>query len=383
MASSPLLLSAALTLLLSPLLASPASAQATSVQATPTPEPVAQAAPASETTPANDPALSFTAQILNLFPSDYTSRFGNVQAFADSVNGYGVRYFPLPFKVDVRLTYISHPLYQEYALSARYADTTFAVGRFENGDGGAKLGIAHVEVTHNPYTGLQYGAIYQDQGRSSRLNLGYAVAAGPSRFYGELGYAFQGTVDAPYLHFEASTGGSRTDGPFTVGAYGTFRSYVFPQAAQLSTDFSASVTYRPTDYSSVTISQFERFVVGSSTIPDLAVGRYTRSNLDIVLNPNAKAGPFSLRNLEYHYQYSFLGGDSSVNAVGFTVRADVAPAFVIDLTPHHDFIANETGLRADLFYRGVDLPILVGPSFDYILTPTGSRYVITLKAGVK
>ena len=378
MASSPFLLSVALTLLLSPLLASPAFAQAT-----PTPDPVAQTAPPPETTPANDPALSFTAQLLNLFPSDYTSRFGNVQAFADSVNGYGVRYFPLPFKVDARLTYISHPLYQEYGISARYADTTFAVGRFENGDGGAKLGIAHVEVTHNPYTGLQYGAIYQDQGRSSRLNLGYAVAAGPSRFYGELGYAFQGTVDAPYLHFEASTGGSRTDGPFTVGAYGTFRSYVFPQAAQLSTDFSASVTYRPTDYSSVTLSQFERFVVGSSTIPDLAVGRYTRSNLDVVLNPNVKVGPFSLRNLEYHYQYSFLGTDGTANAVGFTVRADVAPAFVIDLTPHHDFIANETGLRADLFYRGADLPILVGPSFDYILTPTGSRYVITLKAGVK
>ena len=382
MAYSPLLLSVALTLLLSPLLASSASAQATPVQTTP-PEPVAQAAPPPATSPANDPELSFTAQLLNLFPSDYTSRFGNVQAFADSVNGYGVRYFPLPFKVDARLTYISHPLYQEYALSARYADTTFAVGRFENGDKDAKLGVAHVEVSHNPYTGLQYGAIYQDQGRSSRLNLGYAVAVGPSRFYGEAGYAFQGTVDAPYLHVEASTGKSRTDGPFTVGAYGTFRSYIFPQAAQLSTDFSASVTYRPTDYSSVTISDFERFVVGSSTIPDLAVARYTKSNLDIVLNPNVKAGPFSLRNLEYHYQYSFLGTESTANAVGFTVRADVASAFVIDLTPHHDFVAGETGVRADLFYRGADLPILVGPSFDYILTPTGSRYVITLKAGVK
>jgi hypothetical protein len=373
----------ALTLSLSTLVCGPAHAQLAQTQMAQTQLAQTQAPPATSQTSPNDPALTFTARLLNLFPADYASRFGSVQAFADSSTGYGVRFFPLPFKADARLTYISHPKYQEYGLSVRYADTTFAAGRYQNDAADATLGVAHLEVTHNPYTGWQYGGIYQDTGRSSRLNLGYAVTDGPVRLYSELGYAWQGTADAPYLHSELSGGKSVTEGPYTFGAYATGRSYVFPQAAQFSIDVSASATIRPTSYSSFTVSQFERFAVGESPIPDLAVGRYTQTNLDAVLNPNAKAGPFSLRNVEYHFQRSFLAPTVAVSAVSTTLRAEIAPFLVLDVTPHHDFVASSTGFRADVFYRSPDVPVLIGPSFDYILSPSGNRWVISLKAGVK
>jgi hypothetical protein len=342
----------------------------------------AQEVPTSQTS-ANPPSLSFTAQLLNLFPADYAGRFGSIQAFADTTNGYGVRYFPLPLKVDARLTYISHPLYQEYGVSARYADTTFAAGKYENLDGGATDGVTHVEVIHNPYTGFQYGVIYQDKGRSSRITAGYALTDGPLRYFGELGYAFQGKTDSPFLHLEIGGGRSVTDGPLTFGVYTTIRSYIFPRTSQESLDLSGSVTYRPTDYSSVSVSDFERFAVGDSPIPDFALARYTRTNLDVVFTPKLNAGPLSLRTVEYHLQHSFLATETEVNTVAATVRTDVASAFVIDLTPHYDFLANETGIRADLYYRSQDLPVLLGPSFDYIFSPTANRLLVTLKVGAK
>ena len=342
----------------------------------------AQQAPTSQTS-ANDPSLSFSAQLMNLLPPDYLNRFGSLQVYADSTNGYGVRYFPLPFKLDARLTYISHPLYQEYGVSTRYADTTFAADKYENGDGGATDGVTHLEATHNPYTGFQYGAIYQDKGRSSRLTAGYAITDGPLRYSGELGYAFQGKTDSPYLHLEVSGGSSKTTGPLTFGVYTTVRSYIFPQVSQESVDLSASATIRPTDYSSVTFSDFERFVVGNSPIPDLAVSRYTRSNFDVVLRPKLSAGAFSVRSVEYHLQHSFLGTEGDVNGASATFRTDVAPAFVIDLTPHYDFVAKETGVRADLYYRNPALPVLLGPSFDYFWSEKANRLTISLRVGAK
>lgn len=341
----------------------------------------AQEAPTSQTS-ANDPSLSFSAQLLNLFPPDYLSRFGGLQAYADTTNGYGVRYFPLPLKADARLTYISHPLYAEYGVSVRYADTTFAAGKYDNGNT-ATNGVTHLEITHNPYTGFQYGAIYQDQGLSTRLTAGYAFTDGPLRYYGELGYAFQGMTDSPYLHLEIAGGKSETTGPLTFGVYTTIRSYIFPKVSQESVDLSASATLRPTDYSSFTISDFERFVAGDSPIPDLAVARYTRTNFDVVFTPKLSAGPLSLRTVEYHLQHSFLATETEVNTVSTTVRTDVAPAFVFDLTPHYDFVAKETGIRTDLYYRTDALPVLLGPSFDYIFSATANRLIVSLRVGSK
>jgi len=343
---------------------------------------LAQTAPTSQDS-ANDPNTSFSARLLNLLPAGYGERFGSLQAYADAINGYGVRYFPLPFKADARLTYISHPLYKEYGVSVRYDDTTYAAGRYQNDAAGVTQGIAHLEITHNPYTGLQYGALYQDSGASSRFTAGYAVTAGPLRYYSELGYAFQGKTDTPYAHFEVSGGKSVTDGPFTYGVAATVRSYLFPETSQESVDLSASVTVRPTDYLNFTVSQFERFFVGESPIPDLAVGRYTRTNIDVVLLPKVKVGPFSLRSTEYHRQTSLLRTETEVNTIASTFRTELASAFVVDLTPHYDFVASESGVRGDLFFRTDALPVLVGPSFDYIWSPTSSRWVISLRAGVK
>ena len=125
--------------------------------------------------------------------------------------------------------------------------------------------------------------------------------------------------------------------------------------------------------SSVSVSEFERFVVVDSPIPDLAVGRYTRTNLDVLFTPKLSAGAFTVRSVEYHLQHSFLGTDSEVSVASATIRTDVAQAFVVDLTPHHDFLARETGVRTDLYFRSSALPVLVGPSFDYIFSATANR----------
>jgi len=368
----------------------------------------------------NDPNVSFTAQLLNLFSAEYLGRFGGVEGFADSSNGYGVRYFPLPFKADTRLTYVSHPKYQEYALSVRYDDTTFAAGRYYNDTAGATEGVGHLEINHNPYTGLQYQALLQDHNRVSQLSAGWAAAQGPFRVYAEAGYAWQGTgnydnvkgpdgyQESPFVHTEVSGGKSVTDGPATYGVYGTARGYFFPKSVQLSTDLSASVTVRPTDYSSVTVSEFERFAVGESQIGAYNFGRYSRSNVDVVATPKLSAGALSLRSAEYHFRYSFLGNETTLNNVAFTARADVAPAFVLDLTPHYDnersvnglTVTSEGGVRADLFYRNDALPVLIGPRIDYVfgntttastaadgttaytVTPT-NRWIISVKIGAK
>ena len=138
----------------------------------------AQTAPDPAQPQLSQPQPTFTARLLELIPSDYFGRFGSTTAFADSVSGYGIRGLPLPFKADARFTFISHPNYLEYAASLREGDTSYVAGRLQNDDAGATQGVGHLEVTHNPYTGLQYGALLQDQGRSSRFTLGYAWAGG-------------------------------------------------------------------------------------------------------------------------------------------------------------------------------------------------------------
>ena len=341
---------------------------------------------AAQTAPAPaPPEPTFATTLLNLIPADYFSRFASTTGFADSVSGYGIRGLPLPFKEDVRFTYVSHPAYQEYAASLRAFDTTFLAGRLENPDAGATQGVGHLEVTHNPYTGLQYGALLQDQGRSSRFTLGGAWASGPLRALAEAGYAVQGTVSAPYLHLEESAGGALyNQGPFTVSLYGTARSYFFTDAAQLSADLYAIFTVRPAPYSSVSFSQFERFAVGSSPVPDLAVGRYNRSNLDVVVAPRlALLGPLSWRDVQYHLQHAWQSDTNDLNLLSATLRADLAPALVLDLTPHQDFVASESGVRADLYYRSDAFPVLFGPSLDYLWKGNTSRWVFSVKAGVK
>ncbi|WP_189088261.1 hypothetical protein [Deinococcus ruber] len=330
------------------------------------------------------PQPTFTARLLELIPSDYFGRFGSTTAFADSSSGYGIRGLPLPLKADARFTFISHPNYLEYAASLREGDTSYVAGRLQNDDGGATQGVGHLEVTHNPYTGLQYGALLQDQGRSSRFTVGYAWAGGPVHALAEAGYAVQGATNAAYLHFEESAGAQLVNNPaFSVSVAGTVRSYVFTDTTQLSTDLSASFTVRPTDFSSVTVSQLERFAVGSNPIPDLNLARYDRSNIDVLVAPKLAFGPLSWRDVQYHYQRSWQASTDDVNSLSATLRADLAAPVVLDLTPHRDWVANEYGVRADLFYRSAAFPVLFGPSLDYLWTGVGSRWVFSVKAGVK
>ncbi len=340
----------------------------------------AQTAPSDPAPPEPDIA----ARLFTLIPPDYFGRFAGTTGFADSVNGYGVRGLPLPFKEDVRFTFISHPAYLEYAASLRYADTSYVAGRLENTDAGAALGVGHLEVTHNPYTGPQYGALLQDQGRSSRLTAGYAWANGPVRALAEAGYAVQGSVNAAYLHLgESAAVTLYNDSAFTFGVAATARSYTFFDQSQLSTDLSARFTVRPTHDSSVSIGQLERFVVGTSPIPDLNLTRYSLTSLDVTLAPKLTLfGPLSWQGAQYHFQRSWQASVDDANWLSATLRADLDPV-VLDLTPHRDWVTNETGMRADLYYRSSAFPVLFGPSLDYLWTDNSRRWVFTVRAGVK
>lgn len=325
----------------------------------------------------------FLIRLMNLFPPGYADRFGGVQVLADPGSGYGVRGFPLPFRVDARATFVDHPAYLEYSMGVRYHDTSFVAGRFENPDAGATLGVGHLEVTHNPGSGWQYGLLAQDQGRSSRATVGYVLVDGPVRLLSELGYGVQGAVRTPYVHLETSGGGSLSSGPWSVGVGSAVRGYVYPQQGQFSVDLSGSLTLRPDPHSTVTLSHFERWVLGDSALPDLAVGRYNQTNLDVVLSPDMRLGLLSLRNVQYHYQRSWLNAAASVNGLAATVRADPAGPLLVDLTPHYDWVAHEAGVRADLYYRAPWLSVLVGPSVDYLWGAGGGHWNVGLRVGVK
>jgi len=370
----------ALSLLTLTLLASPARAAGAPEMQTPAAQtPAAQATPVQDTP--NPPEFSLNLE--NIFTPRYLRRFSSVQGVADPLHGYGVRAFPLPFTEDVRAAFVNHQTYLEYGVSVRLNDTSFVAGKFENTDTGATDGVTHLEVRHDPAAGVQYGVLYQDKGRSSRVTLGYAQQSQGARILDEVGYAVQGKASAFYVRLQANGNQRKVNGPLTASASEVARAYVFATGAQFSTDLYGSLSYRPTSGTTITLSEFERFAFGVSPIPDLAYGRYSQTNLDVVLLPDSAGKTLALRAIEYHGARSFLQTGTLLNTLSATVRLDAAPALVVDVTPHYDFVLNEPGVRTDLYYRSAALPTLIGPSFDSVWGKTGQRWIISLRAATK
>ena len=320
---------------------------------------------------------SFLANLLHLVPADYSSRFGNM-AVLTGAGGYGFRALPLPLGADLRLTYVMHPLYQEYGLSVRGADTTLRLGRFKNDAPGATQGVGRLEVSHDPRAGVQLSGLWQDGGHLSKLSLGYAGVEGPLRLLTEAGYAAQGDVSAPFAHLDLNAGRAFSQEGAQLVVGGTLRGYLYPQQGQLSADLSVALLLQPAPGLTLNVREFERFVAGDSVIPAFGVARYSQGDLDLVYTTGWRAGLLSLRSVQYHLERVWLEGRTSVNALSATVRLELTPSLALDLTPRKDFARAETGLRAELLFRPAGLPMALGPSLDYAWGADGSRWGLGL-----
>lgn len=274
-------------------------------------------------------------------PPDYFSRFGSLQAVVSNTEGYGVRYFPLPTPLDIRLTLVKAPTYLDAAVSLRTNDTTFAVGKFYN--------VPTLQVTHDPYKGMQFSGILRDGGLSD-FSGGYAFTLWNDRVrvLNTAGLAFKGDLAAPYTRTEATVGYGQTFGKFNTYAYATGRYYLFPAQwlGQLSADFYAAVNVSPLPGLVLDASHFERFVTGEVIIPEFGVSRYEQSTATVT--------------------YRLPGGwPSPVFGLG-GVRARAV----------RDWTNDYTYVYGDLFFRTDSLPTMVGPSIGYRFDPGGKTGIL-------
>lgn len=272
----------------------------------------------------------------NLFPPDYFSRFGSIEVLASSTSGFGVRAFPLPTPLDLRVSLAKRPNYWEYALSTRQKDTTFLIGVLDNGDT-ATAGRPRLEITHDPWKGFQFSGVAQGPGFHSRASVGYAtlLANDRVRFVNDIGVAFQNEVVAPYTHSEIGGGYSQPiSNKVNAGIQVTGRLYTFPthQKYQGSVDITPSIEVRPTPQLTLQASHMERFVNGQVAIPDLNLTRYQETNA----------------SLSYR-----LGGTADFSVGMLRTRVKEA------------WREKQTYLYNDVLFRVAALPVLVGPSIGY------------------
>lgn len=278
--------------------------------------------------------LESVANRLHL-PPDYFSRFGGLQPVISNTEGYGVRYFPLPFRQDIRLSVVKAPTYLDVGLTARSNDTSFAIGRFYN--------TPTFEITRNPYKGVQFGGVVRGNGGLSNFSGGYAftLLQDRVRVLNNVGVAYKGDKAALYSHSEVSAGYGRAFGKLNTYVTATGRYYLFPmqQEGQASVDFYAAVNVSPVKGLQLDASHFERFVTGAVFIPDFGVGRYEGSTLSATYRLSA-------------------GWPSSVLGLG-AVRTRVS----------RDWTNDYTYVHGDLFLRTDVLPAMVGPSIGYRFGP--------------
>ncbi|WP_041227009.1 hypothetical protein [Deinococcus deserti] len=268
-------------------------------------------------------------------PPDYFSRFGGLQPVISNTEGYGVRYFPLPFRQDIRLSVVKAPTYVDVGVTARSNDTSFAIGRFYN--------TMTFEITRNPYKGVQFGGVVRDNGGLSNFSGGYAftVLNDRVRILNNVGVAYKGDKAAPYTQSEVSAGYGKAFGKFNTYVAATGRYYLFPmqQQGQASVDLYAAVNVSPVRGLSLDASHFESFTSGTVAIPDFGRGRYEGSTLSAT------------------YRLS-SGWPSSVLGFG-AVRTRVS----------RDWTNDYTYVHGDLFLRTDVLPAMVGPSIGYRFGP--------------
>lgn len=272
-------------------------------------------------------------------PEDYFNRFGLttvVATNATGASGFGVRYLPIPLKTDLRISVVKRPKYWEYSVYSRQHDTTFQAGIFDNGDA-ASAGIPRLELTHDPYRGLQYSAYLQDQAHVSRFSAGYALPIWENRFrvLNNVGVAFQNDVVAPFTYSEIGGGyGQPVTPKFSAGVWLTARLYTFPaqQQYQASIDMTPHFEARPIERTEVTASHLERFAKGTVAIPDFNLARYQETNASV----------------SYRFNTS---QDFSLNMLRTRVT--------------RDWTNKRTYLYNDVLFRFNALPVLVGPTIGY------------------
>lgn len=280
-------------------------------------------------------------------PPNYFSRFGMTSLVASNaygVNGFGVRYFPLPLPADLRLSVVKRPLYWEYALYTRQNDTTFQAGVFDNGDA-AKNGIMKVELDHNPRAGLQYAALIQDIDQPtrvhvSRFSVGYAnlFLNNRVRLLNNVGIAFQKEVVAPYTYSVLSGGYTQKVNTYVslgVNAAGILYTFPAQKEYQASVDVTPNIQLRPTPELTLNARHLERFVTSTSPtppIPDFNLDRYQQTDASV------------------DYRLPFKT-DFSVNMLRTRVT--------------RDWTNNRTYLYNDILFRVNALPVIVGPTVGY------------------
>lgn len=304
-------------------------------------------------------------------PRDYFDRFGSTTLTVSNETGYGVQYFPLPFEPDIRLSLVREPKYWIYNVSLRRNDTTFAFGVFDNGYT-APSGIPKLEVTHDPYKGLQFSAVVQhldpilpvkSYDPFTKFTAGYAftvwndririlnnVGVGYKSITDDTTYAVTQDIFAPYTESIIGGGyGQPIGDKMSVRLYATGRLYTFPLQGQYqaSIDLSPGFETHPIPGLSLDLSHLERFATGSVPIGDLNLARYEESyaTLSYRLPGNPEFGVGMLRS---RLTKNWIGNSGN------------------------------TYLRNDVLFSVKALPALVGPSVGYLWSPNGNSWLLSL-----
>lgn len=290
-------------------------------------------------------------------PKDYWNRFNRIQAIASTRDGFGVRYFPLPLEVDLRVTLAKRPHYWEYGIGTRMYDTTFFAGIYDNGPD-AQKGIPRVEATHDPFKGYQATALWQGEGALSRFSVGHAwtFEQDKVRVLQNVGYATQNAVKEPFTETIASGYFPKSFDKVNTALSVTGRAYTYPlaQKAQASVDLTLSANVTPVPGLTFDGFHMERFAAGESVIPGFGFGRYRETALNTTYRMQYAADP----------EFAFGGVRERFN---------------------HYWTSNSSWAYGDLFFRTKYLPVLFGPSVGYYWSPDGksNKWVISLTTAPK
>ncbi len=264
------------------------------------------------------------------FPAGYLGRLGGTEGVVDfggeitKVNAFGVRSFPLPTVQDLRVVLVKHNNYWEYNISTRIKDTTLLAGIVNNGD--APAGVAKVEVTHDPFKGIQYGASiqgYQGNPYIARFNVGYASAFWQDRIrvLNIVGIGAESKPFVPYTFSQVNGGyGEPVGQQFNWRLDSTARLYTFPMngKAQWSVDVAPSLEYRPGVGVTLNLSHLERFAGGEVALPSFNLGRYEETNAAITYRipgtPEFGLGALRVRGTRnWTSDYTYLRNDVLLN----------------------------------------------------------------------
>lgn len=328
-------------------------------------------------------ATSASAQTGFQIPSDYINRLSSTELAASNDSGFGVRYFPLPFQADIRISLMKQPKYWEYNFSTRQKDTTLAFGVFNNG-ATAATGVPKFEITHDPWKGLQYAGVVQhltgilpnveSYDPFSKFTVGYAFTMWEERIriLNNVGlgyktitndtapYAITSEVFAPYTQSEIGLSYNKAVTPqFTPRIYTVARLYTFPlqKQYQASIDLTPGVHFSPGGGVDLDLSQLERFATTAPVpIGDLNFARYQETYFTGSYRLPKSSSDFSVGMLRTRLTKNWVGDNGN------------------------------TYLRNDVLFDVKAIPVLVGPSIGYRWANTaggGNGWLISFSSAGK